>query len=556
MEEPLIPYDKLYSENQELKYQLEEANETIDAIRSGRVDALVVKGDGGDNQLYTLKSADQTYRVFIEKMAEGAVTLNDDGTILYSNSRLARMLDTSLEKVIGVSFDSFVADDFKGRFAKLFETGWQTDCKEEILLHTASNDVKPFLLSCTTLELDEGTALSIIVTDLSSQKEIQQQLKLKNEQLEEARSATEKLNNVLETSVKERTQELFASREHFKFLANNIPQMIWTNLPNGILNFNNQQWYEYTGLSIDESSGFAWSTVIHPDDVSETVKRYKNALQTGNIYEMENRYKRKVDGAYRWHLNRGIPLHDDAGEIILWVGTATDIEDQKRAMEKKDEFIGIASHELKTPLTSLKGYLQIMGAYKDETIPQPIKLFINKATEAVNKLQYLVNDLLDVSKINAGRLEYQMSKVSVQSLINACIDNAKHIYPHHQFEDKSAGLNAFVKGNAERLEQVLMNFISNAVKYSQNDKDIAIDARSQYGHIRISVTDYGIGLTEAQKEKIFERFYRVEDKKFLASGLGMGLYICSEIIKAHDGNIGVISEFGKGSTFYFDLPLI
>ena len=101
-----------------------------------------------------------------------------------------------------------------------------------------------------------------------------------------------------------------------------------------------------------------------------------------------------------------------------------------------------------------------------------------------------------------------------------------------------------------------MNFISNAVKYSQNNKHIVIDVQSRYGHVRMSVTDYGIGLTDAQKEKIFERFYRVEDKKFLASGLGMGLYICSEIIKAHDGNIGVISEFGKGSTFYFDLPLI
>ncbi|WP_448699804.1 ATP-binding protein [Mucilaginibacter sp. AW1-3] len=555
MEEPLIPYNKLYSENQELKYQLEEANETIDAIRNGRVDALVVKDDGGENQLYTLKSADQTYRVFIEKMAEGAVTLNEDGIILYSNSRFARMLDTSLEKVIGATFSDFVNGDFKRQFDKLFDKGWQVDCKDEILLNTASDNVKPYLLSCTTLELDEGTALSIIVTDLSAQKETQQQLKIKNDQLEEARSATEKLNNELETSVKERTQELFASREHFKFLANNIPQMIWTNLPDGRVNFNNQQWYEYTGLSIDESSNFTWQLVIHPDDVDETIKRYKTALQTGNIFEIENRYKRGVDGSYRWHLNRGIPLHDELGEIILWVGTATDIEDQKRAMEKKDEFIGIASHELKTPLTSLKGYLQIIGNYKDQAIPQPIKLFINKATEAVNKLQYLVNDLLDVSKINAGRLEYQMSKVNVQSLINACFDNSRHIYPHHQIEKKDIG-DAFVKGNAERLEQVLMNFISNAVKYSQNNKHIVIDTQCQYGHVRISVTDFGIGLSDAQKEKIFERFYRVEDKKFLASGLGMGLYICSEIIKAHDGNIGVISEFGKGSTFYFDLPLL
>lgn len=550
------PYEQLLSENQELKYRLEEAIETIEAIRNGMVDALVVKdGDDGDHQLYTLKSADQTYRVFIEKMAEGAVTLNEAGTILYSNSRFARMMDTSLEKVIGMRFIDLIPGEDASKFADLFNRGWEIDCKDEILLKTASDTVKPFLLSCTTLDLDEGTAFSIIVTDLSEQKKTQQQLKVKNDQLEEARSATEKLNNELETLVKERTEELFASREHFRFLANNIPQMIWTNLPDGTVNFNNQQWYEYTGITINDIDEFDWPQVIHPDDSAETLKRYRSALKTGHTFEIENRYKRADDDTYRWHLSRGIPLRNDAGEITLWVGTATDIEDQKKAMEKKDEFIGIASHELKTPLTSLKGYLQIMDNYKADTIPYPVKRFINKATDAVSKLQYLVNDLLDVSKINAGRLEYQMQKVSTKALIEGCIDNARHIYPEHNFESKNIE-DVFVWGNVERLEQVVMNFISNAVKYSQNNKHIIIDTQQQDKYVRVSVTDFGIGLTDAQKEKIFERFYRVEDKKFLASGLGMGLYICTEIIKAHDGNIGVISELEKGSTFYFDLPLL
>ncbi|OCX51336.1 hypothetical protein BEL04_15000 [Mucilaginibacter sp. PPCGB 2223] len=554
MNEPKA-YDQLLSEYRELKHRLEEANETIDAIRNGKVDTLVVRGEDGENQLYTLKSADQTYRVFIEKMAEGAVTLNEDGIILYSNSRFARMLDSSLEKVMGVAFETFVHPQLKEEFLNLFKRGWDADCKDEIVLNTANGNAVPFLLSCTTLEFDEGMALSIIVTDLSAQKETQQQLRIKNDQLEEARSATEKLNNELETLVRARTQELFASREHFRFLANNIPQMIWTNLPDGSVNFNNQQWYDYTGIDIDVVSAFSWKLVIHPDDVAETLRRYRSALQTGHTFEIENRYKRASDSTYRWHLNRGIPLYNEDGEITLWVGTATDIEDQKRAMEKKDEFIGIASHELKTPLTSLKGYLQIIDNYKGETVPKPVKLFINKATDAASKLQYLVNDLLDVSKINAGRLEYQMNRVGVRELVDSCIDNARHIYPLHHFEIQNIE-DVFVKGNTERLEQVLMNFISNAVKYSQDSKHIIISGQCHHDYVRVSVTDFGIGLTDEQKDKIFERFYRVEDKKFLASGLGMGLYICSEIIKAHSGDIGVISEFGKGSTFYFDLPLL
>jgi two-component system phosphate regulon sensor histidine kinase PhoR len=224
-------------------------------------------------------------------------------------------------------------------------------------------------------------------------------------------------------------------------------------------------------------------------------------------------------------------------------------------MEKKDEFIGIASHELKTPLTSLKGYLEIIGSYKGEALPPAVKSFINKSIEAVSKLQYLINDLLDVSKINAGKLLYQMDAVDVKKLINTCLDNSRHIYPDYQIENKQ-DKDFFVNGNIERLEQVVMNFISNAVKYSPINKQIILSAEQIDNQVRISVKDFGIGLSTAHKEKIFERFYRVEDKKFAASGLGMGLYICSEIVKAHHGSIGVTSEFGTGSIFYVDLPLL
>ncbi len=550
---PVKSYDELLREIQELQFQLEEANETINAIRTGQVDALIVK-DGGGHQLYTLKSADQTYRVFIEQMAEGAVTLNEDGIILYSNSRFALMMHLPLEKVIGLTLEYFVHDVSKDDFHALINAGWMADYKDELILNNADRQSKPYLLSCSTLELDEGTALSIILTDLSAQKENQYQLKLKNDLLEDARNHTEKLNNQLELTVRERTKELYASREHFKFLANNIPQMAWTNLPNGAVNFYNQQWYRYTGLPFEETKDWGWQAIVHPDDLDETTQKYITSLKTGVIFEVENRYKRN-DGVYRWHLNRGIALRNEAGEITLWVGTATDIEDQKRAMEKKDEFIGIASHELKTPLTSLKGYLQIIGSYKKEPLPVAVKPYINKANEAVNKLHYLVNDLLDVSKINAGRLEYRMSGLNISDMIASCIESANHIYPLHNFTSHIEP-HLLVNGNAERLEQVLMNFISNAVKYSRENKGIVISVSKKGPNVRTAVTDFGIGLSDTQKEKIFERFYRVEDKKFLSSGLGMGLYICSEIIKAHNGDIGVESDFGKGSTFYFDLPLL
>ena len=554
MEQDNIIYKNILLENDELRQQLEEATDTINAIRTGQVDAFIVQGENG-HQLYTLKTADQTYRVFIEKMNEGAVTLNHDGIILYSNTRFASMVNVPLEKVLGLKFEVFIPSESKEKYAELINNGWEEDCKEEITLIGADKKKVFCLLSCNALELDEGIALSLILTDLTIQKEAEQQLKQKNEQLEVAQNATKKLNDELEDTVRARTNELLISREHFRLLANNIPQMTWTSLPNGEANFYNQQWYDYTNLDEIEASALPLEIVLHPDDLESTTEKYKASLESGHIFEVENRYKNGKDGTYRWHLNRAIPLRNDDGEIILWVGTATDIEDQKREMERKDEFIGIASHELKTPLTSLKGYLQLIASYKKDELPPAIKTYIAKANVSINKLQHLVNDLLDVSKIQAGRLEYRLTTVNIADLVKQSVENAEHVYPAYKFENESeAGL--LVNGNAERLEQVLMNLINNAVKYSPVNKTITIKTVKQPDSIKVSVTDYGIGLSAEQTERIFERFYRVEDKKFMASGLGMGLYISTEIVNAHNGKLGVESEPGKGSTFYFELPLL
>jgi two-component system phosphate regulon sensor histidine kinase PhoR len=386
MEQLKLTYNELLGEVTELRIQLEEANDTIQAIRTGQVDAFIVKGEAG-HQIYTLKTADQTYRVFIEKMNEGAVTLNREGVILYSNSRFAAMVGTPLEKVVGSTFEKFIPQDFLEKYNVLISNGWEEDCKEEIGLLTYEGKIVPCLLSCNALELDEGTALSLILTDLTIQKESEKQLQTKNEELEIAHRATEKLNDELEDTVRERTSELLISREHFRLLANNIPQMTWTSLPNGKSNFYNQQWYDYTGLDLLRETEFTFKDIVHPDDLAVTTEKYEAALATGNVFEVENRYRKGSDGSYRWHLNRAVPLRDEAGQIILWIGAATDIEEQKQQLQKKDEFIGVASHELKTPLTSLKGYLQLLGSYKREILPPVIKTYIDKANQVANKLQ-------------------------------------------------------------------------------------------------------------------------------------------------------------------------
>jgi PAS domain S-box-containing protein len=188
--------EDLERELEELRYQLQEANDTIEAIRTGQIDALVVQSDQGP-QLFTLKSADQTYRFFIEKMAEGAVTLNSKGIILYSNSQFARMVHLPLSQVIGIHFEEFVAPENKLQYEELFDTSWKSDCKGELLLKSEEAHT-PVQLSLTTLALEEGVSLSIIVTDLTTQKATQLQLKMNNEQLAEINQALESSNHDLQ----------------------------------------------------------------------------------------------------------------------------------------------------------------------------------------------------------------------------------------------------------------------------------------------------------------------------------------------------------------------
>lgn len=544
-------YTELEAELEELRFQLQEANDAIQAIRTGKVDALLIQENNGP-QLYTLKSANQTYRVFIEKMKEGAVTLNKEAIILYSNSQFASMVNLPLNKVIGLPFKEFIPDNYKERFDALVQQGWQSDSKGELPVKNKNGELIPFLLSFTSLELDEGMALSIILTNLSLQKATEKELQRKNELLEEARHKAATMNEELEVIVKERTKDLLLSREHFKFLADNIPVIVWTTNAEGNGDYFNKRWEEYTGYTFEESKDKA-REIVHPDDFETSAKRWRDAVQRKEMYEAEVRFKRKLDGQYRWHHAHAIPFKDEEGKIVAWFGTSVDIEDQKKEMEKKDEFIVVASHELKTPLTSLKGYIQLVEQ-EEKKLPANVNQYIKKANESITKLQHLINDLLDVSMIHSGKLKFNTQRLDLSLLVNSCIENSQHIYSSYTI-GKEIDERIFVRGNAERLEQVVMNLINNAVKYSPDNKEIIVKAKTDGTVVMVSVTDRGIGLSETHQKKIFERFYRVEDKKFRASGLGMGLYISSQIINEHNGMMNVKSIFGQGSTFSFTLSL-
>ena len=327
--------ETLRAELEELRLQLQEANNAIEAIRNGEVDAVVVRA-GEEHKLYTLQSADHTYRVFIEKMKEGAITLSRDGIILYSNSQFASLVGLPLPQVIGLPIIEFIPRQFHDVFKKIVDEGWHSDGRGEIVFKNKNNEFIPFQLSITSLELEGGEALSMILTDLTSQKENEKQLNLKNQQLEHARAALATMNEALEDNVKERTRELLVSREYFKFLADNIPVIVWTTHANGYADYFNKQWYEYSGLGFEDSKGWGSKQAIHPEDVELKRQAWAEAIRNKTAFQLEYRIRR-ADGEYRWHLGKGEPLKDEAGNIIGTVksppGIAKSVKDVPRLVD-------------------------------------------------------------------------------------------------------------------------------------------------------------------------------------------------------------------------------
>ncbi|HEY4107962.1 PAS domain S-box protein [Puia sp.] len=219
---------------------------------------------------------------------------------------------------------------------------------------------------------------------------------------------------------------------------------------------------------------------------------------------------------------------------------------------RKDEFIGVAGHELRTPITTIKGYLQLLGEPSSEAVG---KSFIEKALRQVNKLNRLVTDLLDVTKIQAGRLEYNMTTCFLLPLIRESVDMVHQIYSSHRIELQLPADDIVITADGVKIEQVVINFLTNAIKYSPVADRIALCVKKEEQRVVVAVRDWGIGIEQQYLESIFDRYYRVVSSEYVVGGLGIGLYIAHEIVQRHGGDIWVESEPGKGSVFYFSLPL-
>ncbi|MDB5021713.1 MAG: yycG 3 [Pedobacter sp.] len=332
------------------------------------------------------------------------------------------------------------------------------------------------------------------------------------------------------------------------------PTGLWQSNENGRITYINDTWVNWTGLPCEEQIGYGWLNAIVREDRAIAKNKFIQALLEKSLYEAEFRIKH-VDGSLHWCFADGRPQYSPDGSFTGYIGACVDITEQKLLQQQKDNFIGIASHELKTPVTSLKAYAQVLEKMMLKKGDVREAMMINKMDAQLNRLTNLISDLLDVTKINSGKLQFNNTDFDFNELVSDLLEDLQRTTEKHTL-DASLQPTGLVYGDKERIGQVIVNLVTNAIKYSPEANKINVFSRLGSSEITMCVQDFGIGISAKNVGKVFDQFYRVSgDMQHTFPGLGLGLYISSEIIKREGGRMWVDSTESKGSTFCFSIPL-
>jgi PAS domain S-box-containing protein len=354
------------------------------------------------------------------------------------------------------------------------------------------------------------------------------------------------------------------SQHRYRSLLDSMPQCVWAASPEGEVYYWNRASLSYGAVSADQVARDSFWRLIHPDERALVEDDWDATIEGQQPFERELRLRRASDGAYRWHLWRMVPERNEQGAVVGWIATAVDIDDHKRAEEElqravvhRDDFLSVASHELRTPLTSLKlevANLERLAQRNQGVVPAPrLAEKLGKIEGQAERLHRLINALLDVSRIASDRLELEIEEVDLSQL-------AQEVVSRFQDEATRAGCTLAVFASApvvgqwdrSRLEQVITNMVTNALKYGSG-KPVEVIVEPVGSQARLAVRDQGVGIAPDDQQRIFDRFERASSTRSFG-GIGLGLWIVREIVRAHEGEVRVESELGAGATFIVDLP--
>lgn len=480
-------------------------------------------------------AGEQRLRALIEKSADAIVLVDGSGIILYTSLSIRRLLGYEPGELVGCNAFTFLhpADlTLTTRlFTKIVEDPNQGMTIDFRVRHKDGSWRWMQGTGTNLLEEPGVEAIAANFRDISDHKRLQEELQYAKEQLEII------LHNIADGIVVQDTDG--------KIIYANQAAATFTDYPSVEELLDAPPLAYLDRFEITDEQGNSVPFTSFPG---------RRALRGEANPQVTLRYVHKDTQAVHWALIKSTAIFDNEHRPSLVISIIQDITQFKELEQRKDMFISIASHELKTPITSLQGYIEILHRMFEKEGRDELVRRIAQMQRQVHNLTALIADLLDLSKIQSGKLELALAPFDFDALVYDVVETLQHTTATHTIFIKGA-LKQEIVADRDRLEQVFINLLSNAIKYSPKADRVDVEVTSEQDRVVVRVRDYGIGIPPPEREKIFERFYRVTNAKTPHfSGLGMGLYIAHEIIQRHKGEIGVESTEGEGSTFYVSLP--
>jgi len=501
------------------------------------------------NHKERLDECEERFNRIFDLSSAPSKIIDPELTILRVNQGIIDLLGYSKEEIVGTKILDYACSEYIQHWHDLQEALWSRKLplfKLEACLHRKDNSIA-WVDVTTILFEDQGKTFGFTVfDDITYRKEFEKSEK--------------ELKNALARSEKSQG-DLRQSEQHVARILETMAEGVITIDLEGKITYANKMAYKIFGLKdgeLLERSFYdtQWHNLkVDGTSLSKAEHPISVMMHTGaQIFDQEYAIQPPMGDKLYISINAA-PIRGDDGLLLGGIGTFMDVTNRRMVTQQKDDFISVASHELKTPLTTLKATLQILTKMHEDVTDTKRALqssMFEQANRSLNKVNTLVADLLNASRMNDGHLILDKKSFNITDLINDCCEHIK-IGGYEIIVDGDKGL--MVTGDPDKIDQVLVNFVNNAVKYAPQSKIIHIRVEKSAEKVRVSVIDFGPGIPLNKREQLFDRYFRVDSSGLQYSGLGLGLYINAEIIKRHDGEIGVESDIGKGSAFWFTLPL-
>ena len=537
--------EKILDENMWLRLRLEEAEAVVDAIRNGIVDAVVVSTPG--ESVYTLEGADRPYRLLVETMQQAVAVLNPEGVLLYCNPCFANLFAMSLQTLIGGTLDAFVAECDRSVWTDMLLTIGSIPAQKDVRLRRADATEFPAMLALSVLSPGK---ICLLVTDLSQQRQFEDLVASKAA----LRHSEIRYRRLFETA---KDGILILDSDTGKITdANPFMSELLGYSQN---QFSGKELWEI-GVFSDKTANEAAVSVLQEQGYIryEHLPLETNAGQRAEVEIIANSYSEDEHNVIQCNIRDitercQLETERDRLEKVMFEQSAA-LKDLHR---RKDEFLAMLSHELRNPLSPIASALQLLGLQKNEDrLQKQARTIIERQ---VGQLTRLIDDLLEVSRITTGRIHLQQERIALNDVISNAIETVRPLLDQrrHVFTVSLSPQPIWLMADAARLEQVIVNLLTNAAKFTDVDGHVWLTARQTGDECELRVRDTGVGIAPELLPHVFDLFTQAERSLDRSQGgLGIGLALVQRIVEMHQGRVEAISTLGKGSEFIVCLPVM